>query len=264
MPVIPAVAAAIGVAAVLAATLLLVLVRGARERRLATLQLRGTQKELERMQGAFARFAPPRLVDRIIDSGTNITAERKAVTILFADVQGFTALTEKLDPDVLMRLLGGYFSAMSEAIAAHHGHVNRFIGDGLIALFGALDANPWQARDAVEASLAMRTNLATYNQGLAAEGLPCIEVGIGINHGVVVVGVVGQESLLQFDVLGDAVNVAARVEQLTRTLGADILVTDTVKNLLDDQYLTREMPATSVKGKSKPVVTFAVEGKKKG
>ena len=120
MPMIPAVLAAIGVAAVLAATLVMVLARGARERRLASLQLRGTQKELERLQGAFARFAPPRLVDRIIDSGMNITAERKAVTILFADVQGFTALTEKLDPDVLMRLLGGYFSAMSEAITSHH------------------------------------------------------------------------------------------------------------------------------------------------
>jgi class 3 adenylate cyclase len=257
-----ALAAAIAAVA-LAAGLVVVLVRVARERLLAARQLRETQKELERLQGAFARFAPPRLVDRIIDSGTNIVAERKAVTILFADLQGFTALTEKLDPDVLMRLLGGYFSAMSEAITAHHGHLNRFIGDGLVALFGALDANPWQARDAVEAGLAMRSNLAAYNRGLAAEGLPCIEMGVGINHGVVVVGVVGHETLLQFDVLGDAVNVAARVEQLTRSLGAHILVTDTVKNLLDDtQYLMREMPPASVKGKSKPIATFAVDGKK--
>jgi adenylate cyclase len=252
------------VAAVLAAIVVLLLVRGARERRLAALQLRGTQKELERLQGAFARFAPPRLVDRIIDSGTSISAERRVVTVLFADLQGFTALTEKLDPDVLMRLLGGYFSSMSEAITSHHGHVNRFIGDGLIALFGALDANPWQARDAVEAGLAMRANLAAYNRTLGAEGLPTISFGVGINHGVVVVGVVGHETLLQFDVLGDTVNVAARVESLTRTLGADILVTDAVMNLLDDQFVTREMPPTAVKGKSKPILTFAVDGKREG
>jgi len=254
--------AALIAATFLALVLLVLVVRGARERRLAARQLEGTQKELERLQAAFARFAPSRLVERIIDTGTNITAERRPVTILFADVQGFTQLAERLEPDVLMRMLGGYFSAMSEAITSHHGHVAKFIGDGLMALFGDLDANPWQARDAVEASLAMRANLAAYNRTLSAEGLPTIGFGVGINHGVVVAGVVGHESLLQFDVHGDAVNVAARVEQLTRTLEADILVTDAVKNLLDDQFLTREMPPTSVKGKSLPILTFAVDGKK--
>ena len=254
--------AALVAATIAALVLLLLVLRGEAERRLAARQLEGTQKELERLQAAFARFAPSRLVERIIDSGVDITAERRPVTILFADVQGFTQLTEQLEPDVLMRLLGGYFSAMSEAITSHHGHVAKFMGDGLMALFGDLDANPWQARDAVEASLAMRASLAAYNRTLSAEGLPAIGFGVGINHGVVVTGVVGHESLLQFDVHGDAVNVAARVEQLTRTLGVDILVTDAVKNLLDDQYLTREMPPTSVKGKSMPILTFAVEGKK--
>ncbi len=250
------------VTVVLAAALVFLLVRSGRERRLARLQLRQAQGELERLQGAFARFAPARLVDRIIDAGTALPAERRAVTILFADLQGFTQLSEKLDPDVLMRLLGGYFSSMSEAISSHHGHVNRFIGDGLMALFGALDSNPWQARDAVEASLAMRDNLAAYNRSLAAEGLPPIGFGIGINCGPAVVGVVGHETLLQFDVLGDAVNVASRVESLTRALGADILVTDAVKGFLDDQYLLREMPPSTVKGKSLPILTFAVEGRR--
>ena len=161
-----------------------------------------------------------------------------------------------------MRLLGGYFTAMSEAITSHHGQVTRFIGDGLMALFGALETNPWQARDAVEASLAMRANLAAYNRTLAAEGLPTIGFGVGINYGTVVAGVVGHESLLQYDVHGDTVNVATRVEQLTRTLGTDILVTDAVKNLLDDQYLVRELAPTAVKGKSKPILTYAVDGKK--
>ena len=255
---IPFLAAAI----VLAVAFAYLLVRGARERRLAAAQLRGTQAELERLQGAFARFAPPRLVERIIDRGTNLGAERRPVTILFADLQGFTALTERLEPDVLMRLLGGYFTAMSEAITSHHGLVNRFLGDGLMALFGALETNPWQARDAVEAALAMRAALAAYNRTLAAEGLPAITFGIGINCGEAVVGVVGHETLLQFDVLGDPVNVASRVEALTRTLGAEILVTDAVRNFLDDQYLVREMPPTAVKGKSMPILTFAVDGKR--
>ena len=158
------------VAAALAAALVLVLVQEARRRRLAAAQLERTRAELERLQGAFARFAPPRLVERIIDTGAKLSAERRPVTVLFADLQGFTALTEKLEPDVLMRILGGYFAAMSEAITSHHGHVNRFLGDGLMALFGALDTNPWQARDAVEAGLAMRTALAAYNRTFPRKG----------------------------------------------------------------------------------------------
>ena len=248
-------------AAILAAALVLLLLRAERERRLTATQLERTRTELERLQGAFARFAPARIVDRIIDAGTDISAERKSVTILFADLQGFTAITEKLEPEVLMRILSGYFSSMSEAVNSHHGHLNRFIGDGLVALFGALDENPWQTRDAVEASLAMRSNLAAYNRTLAAEGLPTIAFGVGINCGVVVVGVVGHDTLLQFDVIGDAVNVAARVEQLTRTLGTDILVTDEVKQTLADQYVMREMPPTVVKGKSAPIVTWAIDSR---
>jgi len=247
-------------ALVIALASLYLLQAGRRERLIARRQLEAAQGELERLQRAFAQFTPSGLVDRIIDTGTAIKAEKRNVTILFADIQGFTHLTESLEPGVLLRVLGGYFAAMSEAITSHHGSVTRFIGDGLIALFGALDANPWQVKDAVEAGCAMRESLARYNRTLAEEGLPTLAIGIGINNGLVVAGVVGAEGLLQYDVHGDAVNVAARVEALNRTFSTDLLVTDTVKNALDGRFITREMPATRVKGKTEAILTWAIDG----
>jgi adenylate cyclase len=240
--VIAVLVVALAVALLLALTFLFLHQAGMRDKLLARRQLEGAHSELERLQRAFSQFTPSGLVDRIIDAGMDITAEKRLVTILFADIQGFTQLTERLEPAALLRVLGGYFAAMSEAITAHHGSVTRFIGDGLMALFGALVTNPWQVKDAVEA------------------GLPPLAIGIGINHGLVVVGVVGSEGLLQFDVHGDAVNVAARVEALTRKFGTDLLVTAAVRKELDGRFVMREMPPTLVKGKTEAILTYAVDG----
>ncbi len=253
---------AVVAALLLAALFLVLLVLARREQRLLRRQLDGLRRELERLQRAFARFTPSGLVEKIIDRGANLSADKRAVTVLFADIKGFTQLTEQLEPVVLLRVLGGYFAAMSDAITARHGHMARFIGDGLMALFGALEANPWQVKDAVEAALAMREALGRYNESLAAEGLPRLAIGMGIHHGVVVAGVIGAEGLLQYDVHGDVVNVAARVESLTRTFPTDLLITDTVKEKLDDRFVLREMPPTPVKGKSVPILTFAVDGER--
>lgn len=248
------------VAAVSLLSLILLLVGARRERRSLAKRLEAAHRELERLQRSFARFAPSSLVDRIIDRGTDILAEKRPVTVLFADIQGFTNLTERLEPAVLLRVLGGYFAAMSDAITRHHGQVNRFIGDGLMALFGALETNPWQVKDSVQAALAMRDSLSLYNEGLAAEGLPPLAIGMGIHHGTVVAGVMGGEELLQFDVYGDVVNVASRVEGLTRGFGTDLLVTDAVQAALEGQFITRQMPPATVRGKSVPIQTFAVDG----
>ena len=128
-----------------------------------------------------------------------------------------------------------------------------------MALFGAFDNNPWQSADAVRAALAMRERLARYNEELAARGLERLEFGVGINAGEVVAGVMGSDHLTEFTVIGDSVNLAARVEAMTRVHGVDILVTDTVRAVLDDRFSVRPMPPTLVKGKSEPITTFAVD-----
>src|SRR5213594_3788916 len=138
---------------------------------------------------------------------------------------------------------------MSQAIVEHRGHVSKFLGDGILALFGALEANPWQTNDAIHAALAMRGALADYNATLVATGRPALEMGVGVHRGPVVAGVIGR-----------TVNVASRVERLTRTHGVDILITEAARAALDGRFRLRPMPPAAVKGIASALPTFAVEG----
>jgi len=226
----------------------------------AARRLEAAAHELEALQTAFARFAPAQVVEDIIASGLSTRSEAKEVTVLFADLQGFTALTERLEPARLVAVLNGFFEAMSREIAAHRGHLAKFLGDGLLALFGALEHDPWQAHDAVRAALAMRRALADYNQTIARDGIPPLVLGIGIHRGPVVAGVIGTAELVEYGVVGGAVNLASRVEGLTRVHGADILITAAVRSELDGRFRLRALPAVEVKGVPDPLVTFAVEG----
>ncbi len=218
-----------------------------------------TVERVEHIERAFQRFAPLEVVEQFAQGETAREPSYREVTIMFADIKEFTPMSERIEPQVMVEMLNGYFRAMNRALTQHHGHLSRLMGDGLMALFGAFDDNPWQAADAVRAALAMRAALEEYNQKLAEIGLPKLAFGIGINKGRTVAGVMGSDRLMEFTVIGDAVNLAARVEGLTRTHDADILVTEAVREALDERFVMRQMPATAVKGKAEPIVTFAVD-----
>jgi adenylate cyclase len=242
----------------LAAALLAVAWRGRRSAAQLEQRLRVASQELEALQQAFSRFAPAQVVEHIIAEGVSAHPEKKDVTVLFADLKGFTALGERLDPAVLVGMLNDYFERMSHVIAAHGGHVSKFIGDGILALFGALDSNPWQTSDAVRAAFAMQAALGELNAQRPPER-PQLAMGIGVHHGPVVAGVMGSTELVEYGVIGSTVNVASRVQGLTRVHDVDILVTAAVRAHLDPRVVTRAMPAVAVKGLPEPLVTFAVE-----
>jgi adenylate cyclase len=216
--------------------------------------------DLEHLQQSFSRFAPEQVVEGVIARGISTAGERKEVTALFADVVGYTALSERTDPDVLVKILNGYFERMSNAITAHRGHVSALIGDGLLALFGALEPDPWQANGAVRAALAMKDELESYNRELAADGLPPLAIGIGLHRGIGVAGLVGSRDLIQYAFVGRTINVAARVQDLTRSYDADILVTRELRKGLDPRFSLRELPPAEVRGIAEPVGIFAVDG----
>jgi adenylate cyclase len=218
-----------------------------------------TLERLEHIERAFQRFAPLEVVEKFAQGEAAHEPVYRDVTVMFADLQGFTPMSERVEPQVMVDMLNGYFRAMNRALTEHHGHLSRLRGDGLMALFGAFDHNPWQAADAVRAALSMRASLEEYNRTLAERGLPRLAFGVGINQGRAVAGVMGSDRLMEFTVIGDAVNLAARVEGLTRTLGTDILVTEAVRDALDHRFAVRPMPATAVKGKVEPIITFAVD-----
>jgi class 3 adenylate cyclase len=248
--------------AALAAAVVALGLHGLRTRRhVAGLETRlgAALQSLEFLQRAFSRFAPAEVVEDIIAQGVSTRSEKKDVTVLVADLKGFTALGERLEPERLVGMLNAYFEQMTRAIDGHRGHVAKFIGDGILALFGALEPNPWQTSDAVHAALAMRAALAALNGRFARDGLPSLAMGVGIHCGPVVAGVIGSAELIEYGVIGSTVNLAARIEQLTRTHEHDILVSDAVRGALDRRFHLRPMPAADVKGLPAPLVTWTIE-----
>ena len=172
------IAAAIGIVIVILCVLIW---RALRESRRLRGRLEAAALELENLQMAFSRFPPDHVIERIIAEGVADFGEKKEVSVLFADLVGFTTLSENLEPNVLVRVLNGYFERMSRAIGNHRGYVSTFIGDGLLAFFGATDPNPWQGNDCVQAALAMRAALSEYDRELTREGLPTLAFGIGLH-----------------------------------------------------------------------------------
>ncbi len=240
------------------------LVRANRRRVRLQRQLEAAIGELQHLQEACTRLAPAGVVQRLAADGatsaTPITPERKVATALFVDLVGYTALSEQLEPAVLAQLLNGYFQRMSDAVHEHGGHVSTFLGDGLLAYFGALTPNPWQCNDAVHAALAMRASIREYNIELETAGLAPLAIGIGIHRGPGLVGMIGSRERMEFGFVGPTVNLAARVQGLTRTCEFDILITEALRSELDPRIELVAMPAAKVKGIEEAVVTYAVLG----
>ena len=219
-----------------------------------------TNERLEQLQVHFGRFAPQDVIEHITDADGEYAPAMRSVTVLFADLKGFTKMCDRMDPSVVVSILNGYFQCMSDALSEHHGEVTEMMGDGLLALFGALKNNPWQVQDAVRGALAMRSSLEVYNQQLWKKSLPQLSFGIGIHQGPVLAGVLGNFELSKFGVVGDTINIASRVEGLTREHDVDLLITEEVKEKLDDRFKVKKMPAMPVKGKGEPIITYLVEG----
>ena len=248
---------------VLLAGLAVAIYRQWRQNQTLKAQLEAIATDLQHLQQSCSRLVPAGVLQHLIADGVKsgieaAAPERKVVTVLFADLVGSTAMSDRLEPAVLARVLNGYFQRMSDAIHEHRGHVAHFLGDGIVAYFGALQPNPWQCNDAVRTALAMRAAIREYNVELGREGLPSLALGIGIDRGLGLVGLVGSRERMEYDFVGRTVNVAARVQTLTRIHQADILVTEALRAELDARFVLTPMPPEMVKGIADPVLTYAV------
>lgn len=253
----------VGAALALATILTAALYRKSRRIQALEAQLEAAAADLQHLQQACSRLAPPAVVQQLIVDRARPdvaeTAERIVATALFVDLVGFTEMSERLEPAVLVRILNGYYERMTDAIDEHRGQVGTYIGDGIVAYFGALQSNPWQCDDAVRAALAMREAIRAYNVELGREGLPHLSIGVGIHRGSGLAGLVGSSQRREFSFLGSAVNLAARVQDLTRLHQVDILITEALRAEIDKNIVLTPMPAERVKGFAEPVVTYAVE-----
>ena len=222
--------------------------------------------EKNRTRRTLERYVSKNLVKEILDNPggyySSLRGVRVPATILFSDVVGFTALTENSDPEGLVRQLNEYLSRMTAAVFDHGGTLDKFVGDAVMAVWGNVRSHgPVEdAKSAARAALAMRRELWTLNQKWFADGIVPFAIGIGINQGDVVVGNIGSQEKADPTVIGDAVNLASRLEGLTRTYGTDILLGQSATELVRDEFYVRSVARVQVKGKSEPAEISALLG----
>lgn len=207
----------------------------------------------------YSRFMPEYVVKQMLENPDSfkLGGINQTITVLFADIRGFTSLSEKANPEKVVGLLNKYFTAMSEIIFAHGGTLDKYIGDGLMALFGAPTASPEDAMNALKTAVAMQQRIVTLNSELEAEGYNRIQTGIGLHTGVATVGYVGSEQRSEYTAIGDTVNLAARLESNAR--GGQILVSDATAAASGGAFsFTMHEPLT-VKNRLQPVSLFEVK-----
>lgn len=203
------------------------------------------------------RYFCSAVVDRIKDGDEGGAARSCEVTLLFSDIRDFTALSEKLAPEQVVAMLNEYHERMVETIFKHSGTLDKFIGDGIMAYFGSPLADAEHPRRAVACALEMEADLGAINEARSRRGEPVLRIGIGVHTGPVVVGDIGSPSRrLEFTAIGDAVNLASRIEGLTKVHGAVTLVSKATRDRVGDAYAWTEAAPMPVKGKSEPIRTF--------
>jgi adenylate cyclase len=211
------------------------------------------------LKRAFAHYVPPAVVDDLVaDAGKlQLGGEKRELTVLFSDIRGFTTLSESMAPEHLVKLMNEYFTVMTAKVFAHRGSLDKYIGDAIMAIFGAPVAEPRHAAHACRSALDMLRALRGFQDSLRQRGLPAIDIGVGINTGLVVVGNMGSADRFNYTVVGDPVNLASRIEHLNKEYGTNILVSEyTYLQVKDEFPLAREVDRVRVRGRAQPVRLF--------
>ncbi len=220
-------------------------------------------REKARLRHAFARYVSRTIVERIVANpeAARLGGVRRELTVLFSDIRGFSRISESLPPERLAEFLNAYLTPMSELVLARDGTLDKYIGDAVMALWNAPVDVPDHAARACATALDMLDALRPLNERWRAEGLPAVQIGVGINTGPMSVGNMGSELRFDYTVLGDAVNLGARLEALTKEYGVDVLVGEETRAAAGAAFVFRELDRVRVVGKDRAVRIFQLVGR---
>ena len=205
----------------------------------------------------FGQYIPPEIVDEMSKSPANFSldGENKVMTVLFSDVRGFTTISEGMDPKQLTQLMNALLTPMTRVIHKHRGTIDKYMGDAIMSFWGAPLEDPDHARHALHAAMEMMVELKIMQKDFESRGWPPINIGIGLNTGNMNVGNMGSEFRMAYTVLGDSVNLGARLEGLTKEYGVNIIVSESTKESIPE-FTYRDLDLVRVKGKNEPIAIF--------
>lgn len=223
-----------------------------------------TDRTKRQITNLFGKYVPSELVEEMTkhpEQMVSMEGESREMTILFSDVRGFTTISEGLDPKELSQLMNEFLTPLSRVIYKYHGKVDKYMGDCIMAFWGAPKPEPDHARNAILAGIEMQQTLQKLQPHFKERGWPEIHVGVGINTGKVSVGNMGSEARVAYTVMGDAVNLASRLEGITKQYGVGVMVGENTQSAVPD-FIYRELDQVRVKGKDKPVAIYEPIGPK--
>ncbi|QDU80381.1 Adenylate cyclase 1 [Polystyrenella longa] len=215
-------------------------------------------REKERVEETFGRHVGKQAARMILEGDLGARGFETQVTMMFVDIRSFTSRCESTSPQKIVELLNRFLTEMVEIVESSGGMVNKFLGDGFMAIFGLTSQPEVQQKEAVEAGQKMLARLIELNEQLKAEGTVPLEIGIGLHSGPAIVGSIGSPRRMEFTVIGDTVNVASRVESLTKQLQSPFLITNATREGLNKEFLCTPHPPQEVRGQSEHLVVWSV------
>jgi adenylate cyclase len=220
------------------------------------------ERERLRIRKAFESYVAPAVVQEMLKhpEALRLGGERRVISVLFTDIRGFTTMSEDLDPEALVKLLHDFLNPMSNIIIDQGGTIDKYMGDAIMALFGAPLEQPDHARQACRAALRMEDTLEELNRQWTKQGRPPLRIGVGVNSGPVAVGNMGSDRLFDYTAIGDNVNLASRLEGLTKYYGTNVLISQATAEALENGFILRDVDRVRVKGKAQASGIFEVMG----
>jgi len=216
------------------------------------------EREKRQIRGMFQRYVSPDVVDKLIEDPAKLRlgGEKRYLSVLFSDIRGFTTISEKLVPEELLNQLNQYLSAMTALVLSNGGMLDKYVGDAIMAVFGAPLELENHALAACKTALEMMEELRSLKQEWENEAKPILDIGIGIHTGEMIIGNVGSTKRMDYTVIGDNVNLASRLEGVNKELGTHVIISGATRQLVEKHVRTRNLGDITVKGKERPVAIY--------